>query len=255
MSGLGAAAANEGHPVDDLPALVSGTLALSDVRRIVRHLRTCDDCRRRLVEVVGASAAVDLLRAFDEPDVGDLTPDDHVTLPPLTLGNLAPVPTMAPSEAETGGEHDEAPPRRPSRRRAGGLALAAAAVAAIVAVAVAVTGGSGPSTVGVALQPVGTSSGSGRVTMTTSGSDRTMTVDTRLAAPAPGSFYEVWLLNQTTGQMLAVGVLPDDGKARFSVPGDLLAAYDSVDVSLEPDDGVAAHSADSVLRAKYASIS
>ena len=103
-------------------------------------------------------------------------------------------------------------------------AVVAAAVAAILGVTVALTRSSGPSTVVLALQPpVEASTGSGRVTMTTSGADRTMTVDTRLAVPLPGSFYEVWLLNQATGQMLSVGVLPDDGKARFSVPASIFS--------------------------------
>ena len=69
--------------------------------------------------------------------------------------------------------------------------------------------------------------------------------------PSQGSFYEVWLLNQVSGRMVSVGVLPDDGKAKFSLPAELLTAYDTVDVSLEPDDGVPAHSGDSVLRANY----
>jgi len=249
---------NEGHPLDDLPSLVAGSLELTEVRRIIAHLRWCDPCRRELVEVVGATAALELLRAFEQPGLDDLTPDDEVVLPPLMLGKLAPAPT--PASPGVGPEDWSEPPpirsRRPSRRRAVLAAVVAAAVAAILGVTVALTRSSGPSTVGVALQPpIEASTGSGRVTMTTSGADRTMTVDTRLAVPLPGSFYEVWLLNQATGQMLSVGVLPDDGKARFSVPADLLAAYDSVDVSLEPDDGVPAHSADSVLRAKYGQIS
>ena len=256
MSGLGAPVGDGGHRLDDLPALVAGTLELADVRRIIAHLRTCDPCRRELVEVVGATAALELLRTFDERGLDDLTPDEDMVLPPLVLGKLTSVATPSPGDdAEDGGPSRSVVSHRASRRRAVVAAVAAAAVAAILAVTVALTRSSGPSTVGVALGPVGTSTGSGRVTMTTSGADRNMTVDTRLAPPTHGSFYEVWLLNQATGQMLSVGVLPDGGQARFSLPADLLAAYDSVDVSLEPDDGVPAHSADSVLRAKYGSTS
>ena len=88
--------------------------------------------------------------------------------------------------------------------------------------------------------------------MTTSGPSRTMFVGAQLPPTTNGDFYEVWLLRAASGQMLSVGVLPPDGKARYALPADLLAAYDSIDVSLERDDGVLAHSSDSVLRAKYA---
>lgn len=260
MSGLGAPAGDGGHPLDDLPSLVAGTLELGEVRSITAHLRACDACRRELVEVVGATAALELLRTSDAAPLGleDLTADEDADLPPLVLGRLMSV-APRPSSPDDAEEPDDAAPRprpaRPSRRRALLAGAAAAAVAAILVATVAVTRSSGPSTVAVALQPVGSSTGRGTVRMTTSGADRTMTVDTRLSPASNGSFYEVWLLDQATGRMLSVGVLPDDGKARFSLPADLLAAYDSVDVSLEPDDGVPAHSADSVLRAKYGSTS
>ena len=88
---------------DDLPALVAGTLELADVRRIIAHLRTCDPCRRELVEVVGATAALELLRTFDERGLDDLTPDEDVVLPTLALGKLTSVATPSPGDdAEDG---------------------------------------------------------------------------------------------------------------------------------------------------------
>ena len=52
--------------------------------------------------------------------------------------------------------------------------------------------------------------------------------------------------------MLPVGVLPPDGRGTFRLPGEILAGYDSVDISLQPNDGGTQHSDDSVLRADYA---
>ena len=250
MSGLGAPLDDGGHRRDDLPALAAGTLALTEVRLVVGHLRACDPCRRELVEVVGATAALALLRDVEEAGADDLAPDGEVLLPPLVLDKLTPVSVPGPD-----GNVDDASrattPHRPRRRRAVVAGAAVALVAAVLVVSVALSRRSGPSSVGVALQPIGVSTGTGRVTMTTSGLDRTMTVDAQLMPPSQGSFYEVWLLNQVSGRMVSVGVLPDDGKAKFSLPAELLTAYDTVDVSLEPDDGVPAHSGDSVLRANY----
>ena len=79
----------------------------------------------------------------------------------------------------------------------------------------------------------------------------TMTVTTTLPGPPAGSFYEVWLLQPESGQMLAVGVLPNDGTGTYAVPADLIDRYHAVDVSVQPDNGNAAHSNDSVLRARY----
>jgi hypothetical protein len=223
------------HPVGDLPDLVAGQLDLAAVRRLTAHLRSCEACRRELVEVVGGSAALHLVGRDDE--AAGATP-----LPPLVLDALAPVPVAA-----------EATPIRTGHRRRNVVigAVAAAIVAVALVVSVMVTRSSGPATVSVALKPVGGASASGTVSMTTGGSERTMTVDATVAPPSGGAFYEVWLLETATGRMVSVGVLPSDGKGRYTLPAQLVAAYDSVDVSLEPDDGVPAHSSDSVLRASY----
>jgi hypothetical protein len=52
--------------------------------------------------------------------------------------------------------------------------------------------------------------------------------------------------------MLAVGVLPPDGRGRFRLPSTILAGYDAVDISLQADNGNPKHSSDSILRARYA---
>ena len=79
-----------------------------------------------------------------------------------------------------------------------------------------------------------------------------MEVATSLGAAPRDQYYEVWLLDRGTGKMLPVGVLPPDGRGEFRLPSEILAGYDSVDISLQPNDGGTEHSADSVLRADYA---
>ncbi len=223
------------HPSDELVAFVNGELDLDELRAVTRHLRGCPSCQAELVEIaagLGAMRGVALadLTAIDEP-------------PPLAVVPLG----LAPAE---------------SARRSRPLRVVAAAVA-VVALVVLVSAGvlvarrtpepttttAGPS---VVLQPMGTVPAHGSVHMTDSGSTQIMTVDSQLPSAPSGSFYEVWLLQPQTGQMLAVGVLPNGGNADYALPTDIVGRYQAVDISLQPDNGVTTHSADSVLRATYA---
>jgi anti-sigma-K factor RskA len=107
----------------------------------------------------------------------------------------------------------------------------------------------------VTLEPKGAIDATGTVAMFSveGGSEQLMSVDvSQLPPAAAGSFYEVWLLQPDTGQMLAVGVLPNGGSASFALPAGIVANYQAVDVSLQPDDGGVVHSGNSVLRATYA---
>ena len=61
-------------------------------------------------------------------------------------------------------------------------------------------------------------------------------------------FYEVWLIDPETFQMIGLGALASDS-GRFPIPDGLdLTRYTVVDVSLEPFDGDPVHSRDSVVR-------
>jgi Anti-sigma-K factor rskA len=99
--------------------------------------------------------------------------------------------------------------------------------------------------------PIDHSQAHGQVEMRGSGRDRTMTVDTELAAATPGTYYEVWLLRQATGAMVPLGVLPQTGHAQYVIPSRLVANYNAVDISLQQDNGSTVHSPSSVLRAYY----
>jgi len=73
-----------------------------------------------------------------------------------------------------------------------------------------------------------------------------------LPALRPGQYYEVWLLDPDRGTVFSVGVLPRDGKARFTLPASVVGRYQAIDVSLEADDGDPTHSKHSLLRGRYA---
>jgi hypothetical protein len=212
-----------GHVVDELPALLSGELDRRGFSLVVNHLRDCDACRRDLVDISAATAA---LRA------------------------VAPVLAVESTPVEVASIGDIA-----RRRRTPIFAGLAAAVVALVAVA-SLSFGLGHHQAGVrkvdlvAVGPL--SAAGGTVTMTPTKSAQHMQVRTvDLAAPPPGSFYEVWLFEPTTGKMLPVGVLSLTGASSYQLADDLVAGYTKVDVSLQQDNGNPAHSKTSVLRASY----
>jgi hypothetical protein len=61
-------------------------------------------------------------------------------------------------------------------------------------------------------------------------------------------FYEVWLIDPATMQMVGLGAL-DSPEGLFPIPDGLdLSKYRLVDVSLEPMDGKPTHSGDSIVR-------
>jgi hypothetical protein len=61
-------------------------------------------------------------------------------------------------------------------------------------------------------------------------------------------FYEVWLINPDTFEMVGLGAL-NGANGRFAIPDGLdLSQYRVVDVSSEPFDGDPKHSSDSVVR-------
>lgn len=87
---------------------------------------------------------------------------------------------------------------------------------------------------------------SGEVVDTDAG--RRVQVDLATLPSAPsGTFYELWLLDADTGQLVSLG--PVEQQDSFAVPAAVdLADYPLIDVSIEPADGDPTHSSDSVLR-------
>ena len=228
----------EEHPEEELAPLLNGELGLDDLRRVVRHVRRCPSCQAALVEV---AAAVGALRRAERTELAETS--EVPALPPL---RDQPAMPKRPADGLA-----TVTPIGTRRRR---LLVVAAAVILIVGtgllVARAAGSGGGPA-VKVAFSRVGSQPAQGSVKMSGGGASRTMTVSATLAAAPTGSYYEVWLLDASSGGMVPVGVLPSGGTARFSIPSVIVAHYNAVDISLQRDNGSTLHSNDSILRATY----
>ena len=73
-----------------------------------------------------------------------------------------------------------------------------------------------------------------------------------LPAPAPGTFYELWLIDPITGSPISIATMTD-GSPDVSTVVDIPAGtdtgrYDVVDVSVQDQTAGPAHSGNSVLR-------
>ena len=229
------------HPTDQLAPMIEGELALAELRDVVRHVRRCPVCQAELVEV---AAALGALRGVARDGL-----DDIAEPPPLAVHPIE----IAPSPG--GGTSTDGAPRRARSRPLVTVVAAAAAVIIVIAAGLLVRtqlgdeAVEGPPVASAELLPKGpVPDAGGVVTMTDEAGEQTMAVSTTQLPPAAeGEFYEVWLLQPDTGQMLAVGVLPDSGAASFALPAEIVSNYQAVDVSLQPDNGVIAHSGNSIL--------
>lgn len=237
--------------LDDLPSLLTGELSPAREREVAEHLDACDPCRRELAVVARASAWLqDAARLDVAPEmhlVGESV--DQSELPPLELPPLQlPKQSWSPLRRARGG----ATPHR-------GRWLAAAA--GVVVLVAGVLGGvvlgrasDGPAQTTVALSPVPggmpVPGVSGQARLSAAGG---MRLDVPgLPTPQGRDYYEIWLFDPPSGRMLAVGVLPPNGKGTYSLPASADRGYSAVEISLEPDDGDPRHSNTSVLRGPLA---
>ena len=89
--------------------------------------------------------------------------------------------------------------------------------------------------------------GSGKAEIIQTARGPELVVDVDSLTPADG-FYEVWLIDPKTFQMVGLGAL-NNNAGRFPIPDGLdLSKYRVVDVSIEPYDGNPLHSKNSVVR-------
>jgi hypothetical protein len=231
------------HAPDDLLALHATGDPLPEA--MARHLEGCAQCQAELdqwVEVVAVG------RSATRQDVPHEAPR-HVWASiagELVAGDQPHAPVVS---LET-------------RRRWSTSWLAAAAVAGIVGGAALTAGGSSwlgsnETPAPVAAPPVVASTqlaalpdhqGSGEVQIVkTADGSQELVVDVADLTSGDG-FYEVWLIDPETFQMVGLGALTDTS-GRFPIPDGLdLSQYSVVDVSLEPLDGDPVHSRDSVVR-------
>jgi anti-sigma-K factor RskA len=209
------------------------------------HLDQCAQCRS---EVTAMRDTVALAREAGPAPLE--APPDHVWSSIAAELALEADPPRSPVR-----------PARPSRRRrglvVGALAAAAALVAAVaIAVAGAFTGGftedppatrqiASASLSAVAAGPPGAT---GQVSVVETGDGRRIEVSATMPPAPERGYYEVWLLDERTNSMVAIGALGENGQGTFTMPAGLdMTGYSVVDVSAERYDGNPAH-ASSVLR-------
>jgi hypothetical protein len=138
------------------------------------------------------------------------------------------------------------------RRSLALLVSAAAATGLVVGVVISRSPSSGAGAVlaQTVLQPVGSSAAHGLATLRSSAQGRLLRVDVK-DLPTDSGYYEVWLMNVSTGGTVALGTLERSHPTTFVVPAGLrLTDFPDVDISLEPLDGNPAHSSDSVARGR-----
>ena len=93
----------------------------------------------------------------------------------------------------------------------------------------------------------------GQVELIDDGDTLSLRVDMRdLPTPPPGTFYELWLIDPTTGEPVSVATMKDgssDVATEIAVPaGTDPQRYDVVDVSVQEEGAGPEHSGNSVLR-------
>lgn len=218
------------------------------------HLATCAACRAevdelRSVVAVGRSIEDGDYPAAPSPAVWDrIVAEIHVAdvAPPADAAASAEVVSLAEAR------------QAPRRSRWMVSLAAAAAVGLIVGIGGtwAVTRTSPPVQVAqgqvriAALEPLDIPTASGTATLREVSTDqRTMTVAVANLPTQPATFYEVWLMDPSDSQLVALGILGADGKGVYVVPPGLdLAQYTAVDVSLQPMNGSPEHSSTSAVR-------
>jgi hypothetical protein len=228
------------HPQDELPGLLLGELPPATAIAVDQHLAACDPCRRDLAAVAVASSAL----------------RDASRLPVVPAPDLPPFRPPAAAGPATGDGLAGLPPSLVrDRRRRGRWLLGAAAV--LVALLLGVGGyTAGRDRDAARGQAVALAAPTGSATaqahMRGAGDDQIMTMTARgLPRPPAGAYYEVWLVDDA-GKEFPVGVLAASGEGVWSLPAEVAARYQVIDVTLEPPDGDPSRSGDSVLRGAYA---
>jgi hypothetical protein len=211
------------------------------------HLAGCARCQVELDQLRAVVTTSRSLRA-----------EDQVQQPPASVWaaiqtEVLPEPAPASVTALDG--------RRQRRAWSTGV-LVAASVASLVAGAVittvvtrdGTTPGPAPTTQVVAaasLAALPDHSGSGEAQIVTRDGVDYLRIDAADLSRGKG-FYEVWLIDPKTMQMVGLGAL-DTSHGLFPVPTGLdLSKYRLVDVSLEPMDGEPTHSGNSIVRGELA---
>jgi hypothetical protein len=223
-----------------------------------RHVATCRQCQGELDQWADIIATARSTTPEDTPSAPSAEVWHAISAELGLVGaaesSAAPVTTPS-ATAATVVSIDK------GRRRWSTSWLVAASVAGIVGGAILTAGGvslsgTDPAPQPVAAPPVVASTslaalpqheGDGEAEIVSTPEGKELVVDVSNLSSGDG-FYEVWLIDPETFQMIGLGALADDA-GRFPIPDGLdLSQYTVVDVSLEPFDGDPVHSRDSVVR-------
>ena len=99
------------------------------------------------------------------------------------------------------------------------------------------------------LRPLDAPAANGTAVVSSTSSQREITVRVSGLTEPPGTFYEVWLLDRQAGRLVSLGVLGPGETGTFVLPKALdLEEYPVVDVSLQVLNGDPKHSGNSVVR-------
>ena len=162
------------------------------------------------------------------------------------------------------GVAENEPPAPSTRRRWAEVLIGAAAVIAlIVGIGVFAANRSDPAPTELAAaelvpyQGAQVGEAGGQVELIEDGDQLSLRVAMRdLPAPAPGTFYELWLIDPSTGTPVSIATMKDgssDVTTDVELPADTdTDRYDVVDVSVQVDGAGPAHSGNSVLRGTLA---
>jgi anti-sigma-K factor RskA len=231
------------HP--DPEDLVTFALGEPTDARISHHVTECATCGAevdRLHEVVAATT-----RLGHEAVVLE-RPPDRVWSAILSDVHEEPARTTTAPVAP-----------RPRRRRVLVGALAGFAVGVAITVALVLLLGRDDAeqpppeagrtvATGVVRPFEGNGTTSGSVTVVEKNDQRSMQIRLNHTASTDTDFVQAWLLDPSNNHMIALGLMGERSET-FSIPeGVDLAAYSSVDISLEPFDGDPQHSATSLAR-------
>jgi len=219
------------------------------------HLAACPQCQADAAELAAVVAAVKV----DLPDGPPVAPPSRVwnQIAAQTGVQVEPRPLLVlrqggPAGAGRGGRGSWAAPLRNR------LVLAVAASALLIGAGTGalatrlITGTPTPATGPVVAQvrlaafPVAPAAG-GTATVVQASDGEHLVVDVSQLGTLQGQYYEVWLIDTSVKQMVAVGILRGN-EGQFVVPNGLdLRRFPVVDISVQ-EPGNPAHSGHSVLR-------
>lgn len=244
---------SEIHAPDDLLALHAMGDPLPEA--MGRHVAACRQCQSELDQWADVVATARSTTREDVP----LAPSEEVwqgITAELGLSGAYPEPQTSGTAVVA-----QLVSIDKERRRWSTSWLVAASVAGIIGGAVLTGGGfafnsSDPESVPVAAPPIVASTslaalpkheGDGQAEIVRTPDGKELVVDVSHLSAGKG-FYEVWLIDPETFEMIGLGALSHDA-GRFPIPDGLdLSRYTVVDVSLEPFDGDPVHSRDSIVR-------